>query len=378
MRIIFIQDSLGTGGAERSNLELWYYLKEKGIYLKIIVLKHRKEGVEQEVLNEGFDVDFLKKGNFISHVFQIAKIIQQFKPDIVHSVLFKSNLRTRMAKFLTSFKHVESLVNCPYNSFRLNDENVKKTNLLIYKKIDEITQKFGVDHFHANGLTVSSHYQECLHIPESKISIINRGRKKIKVADSSILNEMKQDQKLNGDKIIIVNVARHEFQKAQDNIIEAIARSELLREKCIFISVGREGELTSTLTEKVQKYGLENQTKFLGHRTDVQLLLQLSDIFVFPSRFEGLPGALIEAESAGLPIVCSDIGNNLEVVKENENAKIFPVDDVDALKNQLEIVAKDSSLRKEMGIKSKKIFEDKFLLDNINGQMLDFYQNISS
>src|SRR5688500_12975039 len=98
MKILHVIDSLGTGGAERSTAEIWYYLRAKGFELSIVVLKHRKEGIEQEILREGFNVTFLSKKGVLSQALEISEYIKAQRPDIVHSTLFMSNLRVRLAR----------------------------------------------------------------------------------------------------------------------------------------------------------------------------------------------------------------------------------------------------------------------------------------
>ena len=78
-----------------------------------------------------------------------------------------------------------------------------------------------------------------------------------------------------------------------------------LNPRSILLLLG-DGELKEKLEQQVAAAGIAKQVKFLGERTDVNEWLQSMDIFVFPSFFEGLPIALIEAQAAGLPIIASD------------------------------------------------------------------------
>ena len=157
MRILFIQDSLGTGGAERSNANFWYFLKEQDVDLKIIVLEHRNVGIEQEIIDAGFNVYFLKSSNLISHIRQIAHVIKEYQPDLVHAVLFKASIRTRWAKLLVQFTSVESLVNCTYDPIRLSDNRISKIAFYGYKWLDRITAKYLIDYFITITHTVKKH-----------------------------------------------------------------------------------------------------------------------------------------------------------------------------------------------------------------------------
>lgn len=374
MRILYVQDSLGSGGAERSNAELWYYLKKNHNILKIVVLKHRKHGVEKEILEMGFDVVFLSPGSYLSQVKELAGIIKEYSPELVHSVLFKSNIRVRGAKLFASFFHLESLVNCTYDSSRLNDPHVNKWKLEAYRYYDFITQLYGVDHYHANGQTVAQHYREKLYIGKERISIVPRGRKENKFVKNEQSRKIIREELGTENRIQLITVGRMEFQKGQEIIIEAMGK--LKAANVTLLIVGRDGENNKLIEQKIKQYNLGEVVKLLGHRQDVYQLLAASDIFVFPSRFEGLPGALIEAEAAGLSIVCSSIPNNTEVVEPNKNALVFKTDNVDELAGHLEYLIEKPQKRKEMGAESLKIFKGNFTIEQVHEQMFDLYTKL--
>lgn len=370
MRIILLINSLGTGGAEFSTLTFYKWLKKKK-NTKIKVVFFKKLETQFEPLDFDLtDIDYLNENSIFKRLRYFNRIVKSYNPDIVHSVLFEANLVARLSKiFMGNFIHLESLVNQTYSPHRLNDPNVNLIKLESYRILDMITQKFGVDHFHSNGKTVSDHYQHKLHISEDRITVIPRGRNSNKYLENPISTDeiiTRIDLK---DKIILINVARHEFQKAQDVLLEALSKLPELSDKYILLLVGRKGESTLNITNKIKEFNLEDNVKIMGFRDDVVKLLSISDIFVFPSRFEGLPGALIEAEAAGLPIICSDIPNNLEVVEENNNALIFPVDNSNLLAQHIKKLVLDANLRKSMGAVSLNLFKEKFTIENVHERM---------
>ncbi|SDS25277.1 glycosyltransferase family 4 protein [Christiangramia echinicola] len=377
-KYLAVQDSLGTGGAERSNAELWDYLKKCNVQIKIIVLRHRIEGVEKEILEKGFDVHFLQSGILMQQAKTIAKIIENFEPDIVHSVLFKASLRVRMAKLFTRFYHIESLVTMPYAKIRLNDPSANKFYIQIFRGIDLISKYFGVDHFHANGETVANHYFKKLRIKKSKISVIPRGRKVNYCLDNPGVIGGLRNEFNSKNHIQIIHVARHEYPKGQDILLDAFGRLVNIKEKFKVLLVGRDGKLTKKIKHKIEEFGLGNSIHIVGHRGDIYELLASSDIFVFPSRFEGLPGALIEAEAAGLPIICSDIPNNLEVIEENRNALVFKNEDPVSLAENLNKLIMDKEKRLEMGKESLRIYKERFQIETVNKRMLNLFIDLTS
>ena len=80
-----------------------------------------------------------------------------------------------------------------------------------------------------------------------------------------------------------------------------------------------QGEKKQELQQLIRKYHLEDHVKLLGFRTDVAELCQAADVFVFPSKQEGLPVALMEAMACGVPVVCSRIRGNDDLVEDGVN-----------------------------------------------------------
>ncbi len=115
---------------------------------------------------------------------------------------------------------------------------------------------------------------------------------------------LKEDMNLE-DKFIIGHIGR--FTKQKNHIFLIDIFSEILKldksARLILIGMGEEEE---KIRDKVKVLKLEESVKFLGVRNDVYRLMQVFDIFLFPSLYEGLPVTLIEAQAAGLPCIISD------------------------------------------------------------------------
>lgn len=383
MRIMFVQDSLGTGGAERSNANLWYFLKNQNdLNLKIVVLEHRKEGIEDEIINKGFDVTFLKNGNLLSQAKNLALIIQDFKPDIVQSVLFRSAIRVRLAKKFTRFFHIEYIVNCSYSEIRYKDPKINTTGLTFFKYVNRFTQAEGVDHFVAITQEVKLHASQHLKIDPDKISVIPRGREENQFISNKkeIKNSIREDLGIQEDSVLFVHVGRQEYQKAQTDLLKAIKLkdSELNNLNSHFIFCGRKGNLSKEIEDYLKANNIKTPIDWLGHRSDISKVLLAADVFVFPSLYEGLGGSLIEAQAAGLPVIVSDIKVFEEVVKENFNAKIFETSNEADLAEKLTLLASSKELRTEYGKNSLRHFHQNFQIEDIHRRILDLYKNLAN
>lgn len=114
----------------------------------------------------------------------------------------------------------------------------------------------------------------------------------------------------------------------------------------------------------------------MGHRDDVPDLLAAADLFVFPSLFEGLGGALIEAMALGLPIVASDLDAVREVVDEGRNAVLVPPASSRALADAIVMVLDDRRKAAAFGARSRVIFAERFTSDRSVARMIALYRDV--
>ena len=105
-----------------------------------------------------------------------------------------------------------------------------------------------------------------------------------------------------------------------------------------------QGEKKQELQQLIRKYHLEDHVKLLGFRTDVAELCQAADVFVFPSKQEGLPVALMEAMACGVPVVCSRIRGNTDLVEDEKC--LFMSDKAEQLERCIELKLKRKEKRK--------------------------------
>lgn len=132
------------------------------------------------------------------------------------------------------------------------------------------------------------------------------------------------------DGPVIGNVARLVPQKGQRTIVEAAPLILERHPRARFVLVG-DGESRAELKQAVAADGLSDRFRFLGERDDVPGLLASFDVFVLPSRFEGLCYAVIEAQAAGVPVVATPVGGVRENVRDGETGIVVPPDEPAAL-----------------------------------------------
>jgi len=146
----------------------------------------------------------------------------------------------------------------------------------------------------------------------------------------------------------LLSVGRLVHQKGLDLAIRALAQlKDLEWEWCI---VG-DGPQINVLKSLANELGIQDRVSFPGWLSHAELVecYKGSNLFLFPSRHEGMPNAVLEAMASGLPILASRIAGNEELVIDGETGILFPSEDVEALSVALRQLLTDSSQRQKMG-----------------------------
>ena len=155
------------------------------------------------------------------------------------------------------------------------------------------------------------------------------------------------------DDFIITCVARLAPQKGHRDLIATMARLRQTVGNARLLLAGT-GPLGPELLAESERLGLSEHVSFLGliERVDLADLFAQTDVVVLASYWEGLPVALIEALSAGKPIIASNAGGNPELVRHGENGLIVPIGDPEAIASALILLAADPTERQRMGAAS--------------------------
>lgn len=153
---------------------------------------------------------------------------------------------------------------------------------------------------------------------------------------------------------VILSVGELNKNKNHEVVIRALASMDMTNVR--YLICGR-GELEGYLRRLAGELGVGDKVRLLGFRTDMPEIYRAADVFVFPSFREGLPVALMEAMAAGLPVVCSSIRGNTDLVKDGENGYLVNPTDTDGFARYMAEVLNDGELRRTMGVKSVQLVQ---------------------
>src|SRR5204863_2712166 len=121
-----------------------------------------------------------------------------------------------------------------------------------------------------------------------------------------------------------------------------------------------DGELRGELEASAAALGVAQRFTFTGERRDVPALLETFDVFAFPSLFEGLCLAVIEAQAAGVPVVATPVGGIRETVVPGETGLLVPTGDPAALAAAIRRLLEDREAAQAMAAEAKRRVRERF------------------
>ena len=149
--------------------------------------------------------------------------------------------------------------------------------------------------------------------------------------------DIRSSLKIQDDDYVILTVAELIPRKNYETALKALAR---LNWKFTYLICGS-GKCEHKLRIMAQKLGIQDNVRFLGFRRDVNELYKAADLFLFPSYQEGLSIALIEAMAAGLPIICSSIRGNTDLIKKGKGGLLYKPDDIQGFTDGINMISKN-------------------------------------
>lgn len=173
----------------------------------------------------------------------------------------------------------------------------------------------------------------------------------------------------------LFSVGRIVYQKGLDLGLHALAQLKNLEWEW---SIAGDGPQMNVLKSLAQELGISERVKFLGWQSREELTqwYHHSNLFLFPSRHEGMPNAVLEAMSSGLPVVATKIAGNEELVLDGVTGLLVNAEDVDSLRDGLRRLIVEEKMRMQMGQASRQRVEKEYSWENVARQYSDILQTL--
>lgn len=316
-------DNDGGNGAFALVRYLYSYLKDDFIFDYFTMGNFVKDEVYENIVQDGgkcfsSNLRLNKLKGHIKLPFVFYKYLKSNYYEIVHihsEVAYKHFLYAIAAKCA----HVKKII-IHSHSNDIDGEN-KWLKLIFHKILIRCVNKLGTD-FLACSLPAAEWMFTTKTCEGNKFHIFHNGIDPVKYKYKENIRDQVRNVLNIQNKTVIGHVGALKKVKNQQRLLELL--HDMNDDRYMLMLIG-DGEDRRKLVGRTRELGLEKQVLFLGSRTDVFDLLQAVDIFAFPSFFEGIPMALIEAQTVGIPIIASDTIN--KDIKINENLSFISLAD---------------------------------------------------
>jgi len=353
-KILFIINGLGFGGAETQLIRLSKALLDKGFSVSIITLTSDLALLDQlDTRIEHINIPLNRNLKLLGDIQKILKLIKNRKPDVIHSHLFQANIISRLIKF---FNKKIKVINTTHGSYLLDTRSYSPYK--VYRYLQS-----WVD-FHT---AVS---QEVLGLLLEHNSISEQ--KSIYIPNGLFVKEYYKN-KSELDVFRWLSIGRFHPVKDYVGLIKICA---MLKEENINfeLHIAGDGEERNELEKLIHKNHLGHQVRLLGIVEDIPKLLSLYDAFVISSYSEGLPMVLLEAMSASLPVVSTDVGEIGNIIKQSKGGIVAPPKRQKDLRNaMLEMMHLDRRKLTEWGNNNRAFVGKHYDMDELVDTWIDLY-----
>jgi len=336
MKILQVIPYFCFGGAETMCENLTYALTDMGHEVTVVSLYQEQTPIARRMEAAGIRIFYLDKklGLDLSMVSKLAKIMKQVRPDVVHSHL-------NVIKYTVAAAKLCGIRRCVHTVHNVAQEEAEGR---LEKIISTVYFRLGWSVPVALSPEIRNTIVSFYGLKETEVPMIYNG------VDLSKCRP-KTDYSLSKPAVLL-HVGRFNEQKNHKGLLDAFAQVLQSHPDCCLKLIG-DGELLEETKNYADSLGIREKVAFLGSQTDIYAFLQEADLFLLPSRFEGMPMTIIEAMGTGLPVVASAVGGVPDMMTNRESGMLVACQP-DAVSDAVCLLLESEALRKKIGSAAKE------------------------
>lgn len=356
IRIVYLIDSLGVGGAERVLLSTLQHLDRVRFEPRVAVL-HQRAGnpLAAEVKKLGVRVDTVSVTRLRDprSLPRVIRYIGRSRADLLHAQLEFSVILGGVAARVMRIPCVSTLHT--FDDPTRGTRDAWRARLMwwslrrMHTKVIAVSEAARLYHIRRGGLA-----------PDKVLTLYNGvDTNAYGPRDEKVRLAMRAELGIAPGAPLLVSVAVLREPKGLQYLIRAMRLIVASMPEARLVIVG-EGDYGPTLRQQVASSGLDEYVVFTGMRTDVADLLAMSDVFVLPTSEDVLPTVVAEAMAVGLPVVASDVGGLPEMVDGDKSGLLVRSADPEALADACTRLLGDRAKARLMGLAGREIAEERF------------------
>lgn len=298
---------------------------------------------------------------------QLKKIIKENEYDIIHCNTPVASILTRLAAIKARKKGCKVIYTAHGFHFY---KGASILNWFIYYPIEKICSYFTdaivtINNEDYKLAKTKMKSNRIYYVPGVGINI-----KKFSSIKIDILNKRKE-LGIPQDAFVLLSVGELSKRKNHEIIIKALSKLNKDVHYCI---VGR-GKLEKYLKNLSRELSVDKNVHLLGFRSDINELCAMADVFCFPSKQEGLPVALMESMATGMPIICSEIRGNVDLIEDTIGGYLCNPNSIEEFIEAINKLKNNETLQEKM-IENNKMMVAKFDIKIVKEKMSYIYREV--
>ncbi len=366
--VLHVIDTLGFGGAERFLVGLVQHM-DRNRFRPLVAWLSEGGAFADDLQQQGIPVIGLRARGHrdMRALARLARLMREQRVCVLNTHLFVDGFYGRLSALWTG---VPVRVVTQQNAYddprlRLPTWQIWANRLLV-----PVTHKF---------IAVSQAARDYLHrvewVPEQKITVIPNAITPPAPPDPAQVYELRNQWLGHRVGPLIGTVARLQPQKGLDVLLQAVhlLQPELPDLRAVLVG---EGPLRSTLERQARDLGIADRVIFAGTRRDIPTVLAALDVFVLPSRFEGLSLALLEAMSMARPVVATAVSGTVEVIRDGETGVLVPPEDASALAAGIRVMWEQRDRAQRMGENARRLVLERYTIRAVAKAYEEVYETL--
>lgn len=368
-RILYVNGgTMQRGGIESFMMAYYRNIDRKKVQIDFIVHGYDKGVYDEEILSLGGKIYNIpiKSKNILGNILKLRSIFKNNDYKLVHSHLdAMSTLVLKVAKecgIPIRIAHSHNINHLTNNRIKyiINEQSRKKINYyatdLFACSVPAGKWLFGDNQMDSGNVKI---IKNAIEIEPYKYNekIRDEIRKKLSISDELVLG----------------HVGRFDYQKNHDFLIDVFYGFQQVHSNSILVLIG-DGVLKDEIQDKITRLKINDKVRILGSRNDVNNLLNIFDVFLLPSKFEGLGISLIEAQANGLKCITStntpkevNISQDLKFLGTDKNDIKLWIEEILKLKNYIRSDNTEKLINAGYDIKNESVKLQKIYLDLLEG-----------
>ena len=302
-------------------------------------------------------------------------LFKKEKPQIVHSITPKAGLLSMTAAYFAGVPvrmHTFTGLIFPYK------KGLMQTLLLF---MDKVLCRFATHIFPEgegvkNDLLLYKVTTKPLHVlANGNVNGIDTAYFDSGQVSETELITLRQELQLTAGDFVFVFVGRLVADKGVNELVAAFSELSKTNTHCKLLLVGPlESELDPLSPATMQAISNSRAIISVGFQADIRSYLSISNVFVFPSYREGFPNVVLQAGAMGLPCIVTNISGSNEIIQNNTNGIVIPVQDTQSLLTQMELLLQDKVLTNNLAQSAREIIVRKYKQQMVWLAVLDTYK----